>query len=496
MHNQNPIQTKTLTNRDRMNFSNEQFNEMFQPTSFPKGKKIAFHGTELNRMSTITELRPDCTHYVLSTLFSDVYLTSHQLMITPKPTTVKEFDQVFFRRRQNQPILNDKTHIREKTTPTPKKTTQRDVTTSNPTYSVKRAIALLTKEGIMPKSSTIGPTSFDDTFPNTTLGHVKFIQGFPKIEKTLFNSLLISRLRALKSKLHLNPKSSLDKKVILHISRLIDHMIILKVENQRKKSDRTDKGKGANTKQPSTQQAETVPPKKGSQANPRLKIKNKQQRASFKLVSKPQPEVENLSLHERFQAPSSQSETSETSDTTVIPLTQIEKQEQKHREPQSYQHEDFSKLHRAQKLLEGKTISATFEPKTIEDNAVLDALVLLEPIIHELLLASNENKIVRSVRKGFRPCNQRNNIRQHYEYIFEEDEQANRSNFSKDFVITGLSTYRGEERTTNSRSSQISYHYGSLQFKPVVHLNTIPEFTRLMSERNFLTVTETRHDPN
>jgi len=75
-------------------------------------------------------------------------------------------------------------------------------------------------------------------FPSTNLPHVNLVNGLPKINRSLFNSLLVSKIRSCRTALNLPASARLHESIVKHICRLMDLAISAKLtakQNERRK---------------------------------------------------------------------------------------------------------------------------------------------------------------------------------------------------------------------------------------------------------------------
>jgi hypothetical protein len=218
------------------------------PTSFPS--KLRNQGPSVETIvRKVGPLKSDVSDIVLTVMFSDVLTTSHPSMFGPNAHPV-------LRKRSNQPSVKAADSKDNEAKP--------KTNISKPIKGAKATIAALVSNKIIPKSTN---PSFKEMFPATDLPHIHLLNGLPKVNKAIFNSLLISKLRAAKTNLKLTSSDRLDSDVVKHISRLIDKSLVSALNTKKEVKDK----KPANAKA-------TAPPKP-------LKAKGKTTRRTVEFVS-------------------------------------------------------------------------------------------------------------------------------------------------------------------------------------------------------------------
>jgi hypothetical protein len=186
----------------------EAFWKKTNPQPFPKKLRSSPRSAE-TIIASLGPLKKDVSDLVLTTLFSDVFQTAHASMYGSEAHHV-------FRMRTTQPSGNAPD---SKENPAAPKTNKK---IEQPT-GTKSQLAFLIRKGILPKSDN---PVFTEMFPGTDLPHLHFVNGLPRANKTTFNALLVSRLRACKTALALKATDRLSKDLVVHVSRLIDKSMI------------------------------------------------------------------------------------------------------------------------------------------------------------------------------------------------------------------------------------------------------------------------------
>lgn len=282
-----------------------EFTELFNPTPFPSKLRVPFPqvGYLNNVVNSTSQLKSDVKLLVINHLFCDVNLTSHQSMVT-QPRTFQDF----FRIRQKQPSVSA---TAKSDNPDESKKTTNPTKVSTKQLGPKEQIASLILAKVLPKQANVTESSFDQVFPNTTLGYVHLVNGTAKLSRSLFNALLLSKLRAAKTYLKLDHREKLHKDVVLHISRLISKMALLKL-NSLKSNAREQKLKKEIAIPKTTQPSEDSKPatstkKKSKKATKKTKLDIEPK--SIEFVSGAKPEVPLPSTEEDASKTSSHEET-------------------------------------------------------------------------------------------------------------------------------------------------------------------------------------------
>jgi len=230
------------------------------PTPFPS--KLRQQGPSVFTLaSKVGPLKSDAADMCLTVLFSDLLTTTHPSMFGPYAHPV-------LRKRSKQPVTNAAT---SKDNVPPKKTTS----TSTP-KGTRAQIARLVQTRVIPKSDN--QISFSAMFPSTDLPHVNLVNGLPRINKAIFNSLLISKLRAAKTALNLPSKERISNDIVSHISRLMDKAIITALNSKKTKEE---KRPAASNKAATTPK---LPKEPTAQPNPRSP-KGKKTKKNVEFVS-------------------------------------------------------------------------------------------------------------------------------------------------------------------------------------------------------------------
>jgi len=205
-------------------------------TPFPS--KLRQQGSSLDTLvNKVGPLKSDVSDIVLTVMFSDVFTTTHQTMFGPNAHPV-------LRKRSTQPIVNATFSKDNEAKP--------KTNTSKPIHGTKATIAALVSNKVLPKSTN---PVFKEMFPATDLPHVNLVNGLPKVNKAIFNSLLISKLRAAKSCLKLKSTERLEADVVKHVSRLIDKSIISALNDKKNKKDMKPATAKATTSKPASKPA-------------------------------------------------------------------------------------------------------------------------------------------------------------------------------------------------------------------------------------------------
>jgi hypothetical protein len=166
-------------------------------------------------LSRVSHLRSDTQDYVLACLFSSVTLQTPAKNLSP---TVHPFIQ-----------------IRKTVKSTSKKSSGSGLNKPPTTLSETQITNLALRTKLLHGKKTT--PKFSELFPQTTWPQVTLVQGHPRIDRSIFNSLLLSKIRSLKAEIgkeHTVPKS-LSKNLILRFSRMID--LSLSIELTQRKAD-------------------------------------------------------------------------------------------------------------------------------------------------------------------------------------------------------------------------------------------------------------------
>jgi hypothetical protein len=205
-------------------FADETFSSLINPTSFltsftcfgprrhdlfytnkPTAKKNTISSEAEKSLNRVSHLNEDVQDYVLLTMFSQQTLQS--------PVSHFSLDRRLFLQIRKL----SKSTSNKNSGSTPKPVTKQPKMTDNQITNLALRSALLFGKKTTP--------TFSQLFPETTWPQITFVQGHPRINRDTFNSLLLSKVRAIKSKVVSSgapaPKS-LSKNLILRISRMID----------------------------------------------------------------------------------------------------------------------------------------------------------------------------------------------------------------------------------------------------------------------------------
>lgn len=215
-----------------------------RPHSFLYEHPVCSSTTKSHQLQTekdlgrISHVRPDVQEHLLLCLFSSVTHHTPSLNLGPSP----------------RPFLKLMKKHKKPTTLTPTVTKANIVSSSakqakTMSTNALRAFALHEKILFSRKSTP----QFTSLFPSTSLPRITFVLGTPRIDRELFNKLLTSRLRALKSTLKLNghkcPKA-LPKDLVLEFSRMIDRSLSQELESRKKDKKSAQQKKATVTKKP------------------------------------------------------------------------------------------------------------------------------------------------------------------------------------------------------------------------------------------------------
>lgn len=176
-----------------------------------------------NSLDRLGPLKKDVSDLVLLHLFSDCHSTTHVSMFGVQPHPV-------FRVRTKQPVVSATTS---------KDNVSGSRSTNNKTeqpFGTKAQLAFLIRNKVLPKSDN---PSFKDMFPSTDLPHISFVNGLPKCNKSTFNQLLISKLRASKTSLGLKSTDRLSRDIVVHVSRLIDKALVSAFKDKKSGKSKT-----------------------------------------------------------------------------------------------------------------------------------------------------------------------------------------------------------------------------------------------------------------
>jgi hypothetical protein len=179
--------------------------DLLYRTPRPISKNLSSSSDLEKDLARVSHLRPDLQDYVLLTL------TSQQTHQSP----ASHFS------RESHPLLQVRKVSPSSSNLVPGRTLKKVKKQPKMTDSQITSLALSSKLLHGKKTTPI----FSQLFPETTWPQITFVQGHPRIDRELFNSLLLSRIRAIKSKVVESgapAPSALSKNLILRISRMID----------------------------------------------------------------------------------------------------------------------------------------------------------------------------------------------------------------------------------------------------------------------------------
>jgi hypothetical protein len=195
---------------------------------FYTAKKVQpiIHQDESEKLlKRVNHLKSDVQDFVLLHLFSKA---NHQ-----QPSTLFSHVVHDFTRSHRTPNGSSKPSTLTKVTDNVKQHTHKHGTRLSPDQM--EALFLRTK--IISSSKTT--RKFSEQFPSTTVPTISLILGTPKIDRSCFNTVLISMIRSAKSVLkehNTHVPTTLPKKVILRFSRYIDLTLKLELEARREKA--------------------------------------------------------------------------------------------------------------------------------------------------------------------------------------------------------------------------------------------------------------------
>jgi len=243
------------------------------PSPFPS--KLRSSGKSLqNILDSAGPLKKDVTDMVLTTIFSDVFSSTHQSMFGPNAHNV-------FRTRSTQPAPN--ADASKDNAPAPK-----TITPPKQPQGTKAILAFLVGKGVLPKSDH---PVFTEMFPSTDLPHLTFVNGLPKCNRSVFNSLLVSRRRACKTALKYKSTDRLSHDIVRHVSRLIDSAMVNAFNDKKKKKEKKTKtsppNPAKNTK-PAQEPSPVQTPPKALKAKKEKKSKTAKKSVQFVSASTPE----------------------------------------------------------------------------------------------------------------------------------------------------------------------------------------------------------------
>jgi hypothetical protein len=253
----------------RSNFGPKKHDFLFRAKS-PASKNSASANSLEKDLARVQHLRPDIQDFVLSTLSSDVSLQFPQRLLNsckgPSPHAF---------------LFHRKKSTARKVKPTPKAPAM-----STPQFSTDAQIkGKLIRERILFGSKTT--PLFSTLFPQTSWPNITFVNGFPSIDRDLFNRLLTSKLRAAKSALKVDgaptPKR-FSPSVLKEFQRMINLSIRLEFD--------------ARLLRPSTKRPPFKPTKKYVQSQLKKRFSKAQPLRDEKLASS-ESQVEPSSTPER-----------------------------------------------------------------------------------------------------------------------------------------------------------------------------------------------------
>jgi hypothetical protein len=261
------------------------FWKSLNPSEFPKQKRIPFPqvGYLINEVNALGQLKSDLKDLVLTHLFSSNHLTSHQLMTGPEKHSFIR-TRVLHQKQPSETASSDSDNQKSKKLPTSTSPA------SKPAPKGKAAIAALIEAKILIKASNLDHTSFKTAFPGTTFPHLSMLNGLPKCNKATFNSLLTSKLRAAKKVLGLKPTDRLEADIVVFVSRQIDKMFILELNDRKAQRELKEKKKTQISKPQSTHSSAETPVAK----KPKTKKQKKTVSRAIEFVSESKPTIEDL----------------------------------------------------------------------------------------------------------------------------------------------------------------------------------------------------------
>lgn len=212
--------------------------------SFPREKRTPFPqvGYLFNEVNSLSQLKQDVKDLVLLANFSDVATTSHATLFGRNRHSFLR-TRSSYKKQPDEDVSSSKDNSDSK-----KATTNNKTKPATPPAVIKgkAAIAALIDAKILIKASNLEHTSFETAFPGTTFPHLSMINGLPKCNRSTFNSLLISKLRAAKKVLGLKPTDRLSNEIVTFISRQIDKIFSLTLSKRKQQSEEKKK----NTQKP------------------------------------------------------------------------------------------------------------------------------------------------------------------------------------------------------------------------------------------------------
>jgi hypothetical protein len=196
----------------RSNFDSSQERDFF----YLPGKKDSTFSTLkpiMKSISQVEHLSTDIQNYVLMTLYSNVSLQSPEINFGP------EIRPLIALRRISTSTLTVRPESPIQLEPTPPK----EEPSSKQVYDLALSSGILK----LPKTTP----SFTTLFPGTSWPHVTHILGTPRIEPLVFNTLLISLMRQVKTAIR-SSRFACPKRLPDSIRLALSRMIYLSIEKE------------------------------------------------------------------------------------------------------------------------------------------------------------------------------------------------------------------------------------------------------------------------